>query len=446
MSIWFVIEVFVNFLQVFVIYKTYSLYYNKRYDVKYLIETTIFAMTLILCILNYNSTIDMNPFYYMGYIFLIYITSLVVFEGNFLSKAFVIFLLITILGICELVSALLVTSVTGYELALISKQNSIRFEVMVISQILFIYFYMMLKKRIDKNKFYSLNNKYYLFVGIIFLLTVTIIIFVIWMNVNVENNESVNTFLALLTICVSLLSITSVALADRIIKDMDEKSKNDLELQKIKMENTYFNDVNSVLEEIRILKHDMRGELAIIHGYNQLNQRDKINEHIEKKLKEIDVPLIQQIDSDNVITSFLNFKIKEAISKDIDVNVQSNLDDDSEIFIDKEEICRILNNIMNNAIEANSECYAKYINLSINIVDKYLIINAENPFKGELLKEGNRFITRKEDKTKHGYGLKSVKNIAEKYNGFTEIINEENVFKISIHMLNQSLINIHSYV
>ncbi|WP_313342679.1 GHKL domain-containing protein [Sedimentibacter sp.] len=409
-----------------------------------MVEIFILAMIVVLCILNFSISIDLNPFYYLGYIFLIYISSVIIFEGNLLSKAAILLLLITVMGICELLAAVLVTSVTGIKMPLISQQTFTRFEVMVISQTLYVYFYLMMKKRIDKNKFNSLNNKYYFLVGTILLLTVTTIIFVIWMNVNIETDENVNKYLALLTTCVSLLSITAIAMIDRIIKDMDEKNKSDLELQKIKMENTYFSDVNSVLEEIRILKHDMRGEFAIIHGYNQLDQRDKINAHIEKKLKELDIHLIQQIDSDNIITSFLNFKIKEAISKNIDVKVQTNLTDDNEILIDKEEICRILNNIMNNAIEANNKCDGKYINLSINMIDKYFIIQSENPYKGELLKKGNRFLTLKEDKTKHGYGLKSIKNIAEKHHGFMEIISDDNVFKINIQMLNENLINIHS--
>lgn len=445
MITWYIIEVFVNFLQVFVIYKMYGLYYNKRFNFSYLIEIFIFAMTIVLSILNYNVSIDSNPFYYMGFIFLIYITSVIIFEGSFISKALIILMLITILGICELLAAVIVASTAGLDLALISEQNFIRFGVMVISQTLFLYFYLLMKKRINKDKLNSLNDKYYLFVGIILLLNVATIIFVIWMNVNIDTNDTFNRYLALLTTCVSLISMTSIALADRIIKDMDEKNKNELELQKIKMENTYFNDVNSVLEEIRILKHDMRGELAILHGYNQLNQTDKINAHIEKKLKEIDIQLIPQIDSDNVITSFLNFKIKEAISKKIDVDVQSNLMDDDEILIDKEEICRILNNIMNNAIEACNKTDKKYISLSINMIDNYFFIKSENPFKGQLLKKNNRFLTLKKDKTKHGFGLKSIENIAEKYNGFMEIINDDNIFKIKVQMLNKDLINIHSF-
>jgi len=204
------------------------------------VEIAIITMAIMLTILNHYVAIDSNPFFYIGYIILIYIISVIIFEGNILSKAAVLLLLITIMGICELLAAILVTSITGYDMALISEQNFIRFEVMVISQTIFVYFYLIIKKRIDKNKINSLNNKYYLLVGIILLLTVITIIFVIWMNVNIEANEGVHKYLVLLTTCVSLLSITSIALTDRIINDMNEKNKNDLELQKIKMENTYF--------------------------------------------------------------------------------------------------------------------------------------------------------------------------------------------------------------
>lgn len=54
---------------------------------------------------------------------------------------------------------------------------------------------------------------------------------------------------------------------------MEKKYKNEMELQQIKLERVHLEDVNSTLEEIRIIRHDMRGELALIHGYNELNQK-----------------------------------------------------------------------------------------------------------------------------------------------------------------------------
>ena len=67
------------------------------------------------------------------------------------------------------------------------------------------------------------------------------------------------------------------------------------------------------------------------------------------------------------------------------------------------------------------------------------IIKSENPYRGNLLTDGEKIITSKQDRTKHGYGLKSIKNIAEKYNGFMSIIYDNNKFKIDVEMLNNEV-------
>ncbi len=433
---WHFIEITVNLMQIYMIYKTFDLYYERRFNYKYSIEVFIIAMTGLLSVLNYNAAIELHPYVYIAFFFLIYLTTILVFVGNIFSKAGTIFLLIAIIGTCELTSALLISTITGIEINSLLNQDFGRFEAMVISQTLLIYIYWLMKKKIDREKMNLLNNKYYLLVGSLLFLTVSMIVIVVWMYGNINNdNESVNTNLVLLTMCVSALSIVSIALTDNIIREMNEKHKNDLELQHMKMEHTYFSDVNSVLEEIRILRHDMRGELAIIHGYNEMNQRDKIRNHIEKKLSEMDIQLPPQIDKDNIITSFLNFKLKEASSKNIDVQIQSDLSEENEIYIDKEDICRILNNIINNAIEACMECNEKYIKLNIDMLGNCIIIKSENPFSGELNKDGDKILTVKKDKTRHGYGLKSIRNIAEKYGGFVKLNYDDNIFIVEVQML-----------
>ena len=138
---------------------------------------------------------------------------------------------------------------------------------------------------------------------------------------------------------------------------------------------------------------------------------------------------------ENIITSFLNFKLKEAKSKNININIQSTITEENEIYIDKEDICRILNNIINNAVEASNECEEKYIKLHINMMGKCIIIKSENPFKGEVNKVGGKILTIKKDKTKHGYGLKSIKGIAQKYGGFMKINSDNNIFVLEVQML-----------
>ena len=439
MDTWILIEVFVNFLQNYIIYKVTGLFYTRRLSFKFSVEIVIIIMTLMLTGLNYYSQIHSNPLLYFAYCLLIFITAAIIYKGNVISKAVIIFSLIVITGILELLAAVLITTIGGFDINTIQEQNNVRLEVMIISQTLYVYFYMFMRKRFGKDKISFFNNKYNILVGTILILTVITMIILGWMYGNIDvTNESIGKTLLILTLCVSLLSIISITLMNQVLKDMEGKHKNEMELQKIKSERVYLTDVNSALEEIRILRHDMRGELALIHGYNELNQKDKIRAHIEKKLHEMDVQLIPQIDNENIITSFLNFKIKEAESKNINVELTSNINDE-EIYIDKGDICRIINNIMNNAIEALNECDEKRMKLFIGIAGGYLIIKSENPYKGRLLTEGSKIITIKRDKTKHGYGLKSINNIAEKYKGFMSIIYEENRFKIDVEMLNSEV-------
>jgi len=432
---WYLIEASVNFIQVYVIFKVFDLYYEQRFQCKYALNISILFMTLALCLLNYLVSIELNPYAYLCYILLIYAFSLVIFKGSIFSNIITTFLIIVIIGICELVSALLISAITGIEINSVLGQVFGRFEAMIISHTFLIFIYLFIKKGRNRDKMILSNNRYYLLVSLLLFLTVFTIIIVIWIYGNVDINESLNTNLVLLTICISSVSLLSIILTDKIIKEMNERHKNELELQHMKLEHTYFSDVNSVLEEIRILRHDMRGELVVIHGYNEMNQRDKISTHIEKKLRELDIQLLPRMDNDNILTSFINFKIKEARSHNIEVMLESNLTEEDEINIDKEDICRVLNNIINNAIEACEHVEGKYIKLQIDMVSNCLIIKAENPFKGEVKTQGDKLITLKKDKARHGYGLKSVKGIAEKYGGFMNINYGNNIFILEVHMI-----------
>lgn len=435
---WNIIQFLINLFQMFVMYKTLDLFYERRFHYKYSVELVIVVTTVVLSIINYNFSISTNILLYMSYYIILIVLNVVIFKGNPFSKIFTFFLMIALIGVTELLSALIIWLITDVDISSLNDEGMGRFLAIIFSQTMVLFIYIITNKKVNKKRMNLKNNSYYLMIGSILFFTVTSILIVIWMYGNIQtNNVSIKEYMVTLTMCVLMLSVISIALTNKIINDMEEKHKLDLELQHVKMERQYFSDVNSALEEIRILRHDMRGELAIIHGYNEMDQKDKIRNHIEKKLLEMDVELIPQLDKDNIITSFLNFKLKEAQLKGITVEIESNLSEENTVFIDKEDLCRILNNILNNAIEANNDCDEKYIQIILKIVNDYIVIKSENPFSGNIINENGIIQTLKKDKTKHGYGLKSIKGIAEKYSGFIDIKYDSNTFKVMVQMLNK---------
>lgn len=105
-------------------------------------------------------------------------------------------------------------------------------------------------------------------------------------------------------------------------------------------------------------------------------------------------------------------------------------------FMDELDIYVLLGNIIDNAIEASLKIEdeeKRFIDLSITKKNNFLSIQEKNYFMGSINKDINgKIITSKENKTYHGYGLESIKDIVKKYHGFTFIKSENQVFVIQI--------------
>ena len=61
----------------------------------------------------------------------------------------------------------------------------------------------------------------------------------------------------------------------------------------------------------------------------------------------------------------------------------------------------------------------------------FLVFNIQNYYEGKTL-NADKLRTTKRDAINHGLGLKSIKLIAEKYNGSVSIDTSDNVFSLSI--------------
>ena len=80
-----------------------------------------------------------------------------------------------------------------------------------------------------------------------------------------------------------------------------------------------------------------------------------------------------------------------------------------------EDLCVVLGNMLDNAIEASEKVTDRWINVSIGLRKNGLVIVVENSFDGIIKKNihGN-IISIKENKEHHGYGLKSIRKTVEK--------------------------------
>lgn len=103
-------------------------------------------------------------------------------------------------------------------------------------------------------------------------------------------------------------------------------------------------------------------------------------------------------------------------------------------FISSIDICTIFGNLLDNSIEACKK--VKYINKKIeikgNIVNNFFVLKIYNTKEGEIKKLDNRILTTKEDVEYHGIGLKSIKDIINKYNAKLSLKYDEFSFNVTI--------------
>ncbi len=103
-------------------------------------------------------------------------------------------------------------------------------------------------------------------------------------------------------------------------------------------------------------------------------------------------------------------------------------------FISVADIYSLFGNIMDNAIEYTETVpeEKRFVRLTVKTVRRMLVVHEENWFEGELRMENGFPVTHKEDSLSHGYGVKSISFIAEKYGGYTDIKTADGLFSIDV--------------
>jgi sensor histidine kinase regulating citrate/malate metabolism len=104
-------------------------------------------------------------------------------------------------------------------------------------------------------------------------------------------------------------------------------------------------------------------------------------------------------------------------------------------FMDVMDICSIFGNALDNAIENVGKIAApekRLLRLALYSQNNFILICFENCYEGELRLEGGLPVTTKSGSGWHGYGLKSIRHIAEKYGGSMTVNTEDGWFILRV--------------
>lgn len=102
------------------------------------------------------------------------------------------------------------------------------------------------------------------------------------------------------------------------------------------------------------------------------------------------------------------------------------------------DICGLLSNAYDNAIEACLPQADAFIHTKINTTRNYTVVQIVNSVEKKVAIRGNSAVTTKKDRKSHGYGIDIMKRIAYKYNGDCSLSCDDEEFTVKITLLNAS--------
>ena len=127
------------------------------------------------------------------------------------------------------------------------------------------------------------------------------------------------------------------------------------------------------------------------------------------------------------VDSVLNYMLQKAKKMQLNTIVKVAIPEDMKHSFD---LNIIIGNLFQNAIDAAVETEEKFLSVELSLKSGILVLEIENSFLPEKIRKdkyGN-FLTTKKDLESHGIGLKSVKQMVEKYHGDMDINIKETYF------------------
>ena len=186
------------------------------------------------------------------------------------------------------------------------------------------------------------------------------------------------------------------------------------------------------IDEVKKLRHDFKNHILVMSVLIKDKRYEELSNYIKKMFYEEQIVISRLIITGNpAMDVIINNKLNKSIM--LNIKVHTNIYVSQGLKIDEFELVVVLGNILDNAIEATCklEESMRYIKIFIRYYDKKtLTISVSNTYDGK-----NRFLeskTSKEDKENHGIGLRNVKEVMKRNNGFFEIYCDDKFFKVKV--------------
>ncbi len=201
-----------------------------------------------------------------------------------------------------------------------------------------------------------------------------------------------------------------------MIRNYKENIGYRLQAKEWELHRQYLDQTKDLLTASRQFRHDMKAHLFCMEGLIEQEKYPELKAYL-KQFSQSDFLTIpfQTICADESLNTLLNQKLKAASSLGIPMEISVEMS--NHFAVQKLDLCTILSNLCDNAIEASSAIKDPAITVQLKEIKGYLSLTVSNRTQRDILKTNPALLTTKKNQKLHGIGMTIVRNIAKKYHG-----------------------------
>lgn len=386
--------------------KNYNMKIKSRFFV-ILIGLLLFLPCAVVFATFENEIINLSTFFVINFLF-----SKICFDITIKAAIIQSIILDAVMYATEILTIFFHSAVTRIPTDLYKSNFTIFLLVTVISKVLYLTISQMFSFVVQKHSLDSFKNKY--FIPLFIFPVLTIVTNTLFLLISLEFNLS--TEYKLMLFIVSSLFIFSCIFIFIYYQTLLEKESKISELeseQKInKINSTYMDILEYQNDEFHMMFHDMKNH------YLTLSNMESIDD-VKKYINEL-CPLLEdkgkvRISKNKIIDLVLNKYIVICKNNNIDFYYEVKTADLN--YINDVELSIILNNALDNAIEAAQNSVDKIIEISIRHINNIDIISIINSCDTAPIHKGSILTTTKKHSHNHGYGNRIIEHHTKANNG-----------------------------
>lgn len=209
------------------------------------------------------------------------------------------------------------------------------------------------------------------------------------------------------------------------------KYQNEILNMQYELQTNNLNQLEKYQKDIRRISHDIKNHKIILYNLIKNNDNEKALTYLQSFGTGFDDSSYEILTNHKILNAL--FLKKKEICKNNNINFNLEIDIPQTISISDFDICIIVGNLIDNAIEACNKLENNaYINVKSKIANNNFIFEIKNNFDGLINYDKNKILTSKNDILNHGLGISNIKTTIEKYFGTYDFSNDNNEFVVFI--------------